>query len=172
MERELADAQLRLSQIQSYLNESEQGQRDLRFHNKELEKVSQALLQEKQDLRKKQQQVQALAEESEQRFRTLNANLRSQKIALQKMDQTRVQLSQELSATKQQYAELLRAVASKSPGVSASEIALNIPIALDHKEQVIHLVQRGEDSLRNLQTTLWHPHTMARDLRSKQRSHS
>lgn len=142
LERELADVQLRLNQVQRYLNESEQSQRDLRFHSKELEKNNQTLLQEKQELEKRQQQIQTQAEESEQRFRTLNATLRSQKIALQKMDHTRVQLSQELSATKQQYAELLRAVASKGSVANASEIAFQQPT--ESKTQVTHTVQRGD----------------------------
>ncbi len=145
LERELADVQQRLSQAQRYLNESEQSQRDLRFHTKELEKNNHDLLKEKQDLEKKQQQVQTQAEESEQRFRTLNATLRSQKIALQKMDHTRVQLSQELSATKQQYAELLRAVATKTANAgSVNEISgRTIAAAPDHS-QLTHIVQRGE----------------------------
>ncbi len=142
LERELTDVQVRLNQVQRYLNESEQAQRDLRFRSKELDKNNQALAQEKQELERKQQQIQAQAEESEQRFRTLNATLRSQKIALQKMDLTRVQLSQELSATKQQYAELLRAVAAKRANLNSSDIALYQPT--DKNEQITHLVQRGD----------------------------
>jgi len=142
LERELADIQHRLNQVQRYLNESEQTQRDLRFRSKELEKNNQDLQKEKLELEKKQQQIQASAEDSEQRFRTLNATLRSQKIALQKMDHTRVQLSQELSATKQQYAELLRAVAAKTANASASELSPRPPA--QPQDQTSHIVQRGE----------------------------